>query len=681
MLKINRIKCIIITADDGNFGYDYKFETGLNLISSTENTKGKSSILEAIYYCLGVEELLGAVDEKALTPVYKTAIDYKEKKNIIPLKTMFYLEITNERGDIVTINRNIERLVSNKLINVYSCNLDNATNGERDFQEMFVNTAGGATSDKGFHKFLEKFIGWRLPVVPSFEEKDRKLYLQTLFSAMFIEQKRGWSNLLATIPNYGIKDSKTKVIEYILNLDTIENERLKIECKIEESIIKQKWKKVIENITDLLSSENCVIRNLFENPRIIDENNLKQMTLFKRYNEEEKELKKYIEERNKKAKSLSQQSLKVGKNIEELEENLKKLQNELQEKFERRQQKKRESILEEKAIDKLIESLEIINKDLNSNKDINKLKGLGALKTSCLSKDICPTCKQNIKDYLLEQNLINRIMNVDEQIQHLSDQKKMVEFSLRSHKSNLLNIQEDLKILETEITKKTKDIRRIVNDIYSTDECLSTSIVYEKLNIENEVERLLEMEKKIEYYKKELLTVSNDWASYLEKKSKLPKGIFSEDDLKKINELKNEFIKKIENYNYSSNQNIYDIEISKDKLMPTLNGFDLIKDGSGSDLIRIIWGFTLSLLAVSNKNDGNHSKLVIIDEPAQQSIENKDLYSFIDDLINNFDNSQIIMAITLNNLELQNYVRNKDNLNIVLIEDKAVKPLDKLEQE
>lgn len=676
MLKINRIKCIIITANDGNFGYDYKFEMGLNLIASTENTKGKSSILEAIYYCLGVEELLGAVDEKALTPVYKTSIDYNEKKNIVPLKTMFYLEIVNQRGDIITINRNIERLVSNKLINVYSCNLDSAINGASNFQEMFVNTAGGATSDKGFHKFLEEFIGWELPVVPSFEEKDRKLYLQTLFSVMFIEQKRGWSNLLATIPNYGIKDSKTKVIEYVLNLDTIKNERIKIECKIEELVIKQKWKKIIDNITDLLNAEGCVIRNLYENPKIIDENNLKQMIIFKRHNEEEQLLSKYIEERNNKADRLSQQSLKVGKNIEELEKNLKDLQNELQEKFEKRQQKKRELILEEKAIEKLIESLEIINKDLSSNKDINKLKGLGALKTSSLSKNICPTCNQNIKDYLLEQNLINRIMDVNEQIKHLSDQKKMVEFSLNSHKSNLLTIQEDLKTLEIEINLKTKDIRRIVNDIYSTDECLSTSIVYEKLNIENEIERLLEMEKKIEYYKKELLTVSSDWANYLEKKSKLPKGIFSEKDLKKINELKNEFIKKIEKYNYSSNQNIYDIEISKDKLMPTLNGFDLIKDGSGSDLIRIIWGFTLSLLSVSNKNNGNHLKLVVIDEPAQQSIENKDLYSFIEDLINNFNNSQIIMAITLNNLELENYVRNKDNLNIILIEDKAVKPLD-----
>ena len=592
------------------------------------------------------------------------------------MKTMFYLEVINQRGDIITINRNIERLVNNKLVNVYFCDLDNATKGESDFQEMFVNTAGGATSDKGFHKYLEEFIGWKLPVVPSFEEKDRKLYLQTLFSAMFIEQKKGWSNLLSTIPNYGIKDSKTKVIEYILNLDTIENERIKIECKIEESIIKQKWKKVVDNITDLLSTEGCIIRNLYDNPRIIDENNLKQMIILKRHNEEEIILQKYIDERSNKAKSLSQQSLKVGKNIEELEENLKKLQDELQEKLEKRQQKKRESILEEKSIEKLIESLEIINKDLNSNKDINKLKGLGALKTSSLIKDVCPTCNQNIKDCLLEQNLINRVMNVDEQIKHLSDQKKMVEFSLSSHRSNLLMIKEDLKILETEINLKTKEVRRIVNDIYSTDECLSTSIVYEKLNIENEVEKLSEIGKKIEYYKKELLTVSNEWSNYLEKKSKLPKGIFSEEDLKKIDELKNDFIKKIENYNYSSNQNIYDIEISKDKLMPTLNGFDLIKDGSGSDLIRIIWGFTLSLLAISNKSNGNHPKLIIIDEPAQQSIENKDLYKFIDDLANNFNNSQIIIGITLNNNELEDYVMNKDNINIIMIEDKAVKPLD-----
>ncbi len=203
MLEINEIKCIIITANDGKFGFNHKFNKGLNLIASTENTKGKSSILESIYYCLGVEELLGAINEKALTPVYKTAIDYGEKKNIVPIKTSFYLQVTNHRKDIITINRDIEHgTVSNNLIKVFYGNINQAQNSECYFQEMFVNTPGGATSSKGFHKFLEEYIGWKLPSVPTFEDKDRKLYLQTLFSAMFIEQKKGWSNLLATLPNY-----------------------------------------------------------------------------------------------------------------------------------------------------------------------------------------------------------------------------------------------------------------------------------------------------------------------------------------------------------------------------------------------------------------------------------------------------------------------------------------------
>ena len=540
MLKINRIKCIIVTANDGNFGYDYKFESGLNLIASTENTKGKSSIIEAICYCLGIEELLGAVDEKALTPVYKKAIDYKEKKNIIPLKTMFYLEIGNHKGELVTINRNIEKSANNKLINVFYCKLDNAISGSKDFKEMFVNMSGGATSDRGFHTFLEKFIGWELPTVPSFEEKDRKLYLQTLFAAMFIEQKKGWSNLLATIPNYGIKDSKTKVIEYILNLDTIENERAKIECKIEETMIRQRWKEKNEKINELLNVEDCSITNLEDNPKIIDESNLKQMHILK----QREELEKYIAERKERAENLSQQNLKVGNNIDELEEKLKILQNDLQEKFEKRQQKNLELVLEQKSIDKLIESLEIINKDLSSNKDVIKLKELGALKNSSLLKDRCPTCNQAIKDCLLEQKHINRIMNVDEQIKHLSAQKKMVEFSIDSHKNNILVIKKDIATLEKEIKLETKDIRRIVNDIYSTDESISTSIVYEKIGIENEIERLIELEKKIEDYKKELLSISKEWGEFLDKKLKLPNGVFSENDLKKISDLKNEFVEK-----------------------------------------------------------------------------------------------------------------------------------------
>ena len=183
------------------------------------------------------------------------------------------------------------------------------------------------------------------------------------------------------------------------------------------------------------------------------------------------------------------------------------------------------------------------------------------------------------------------------------------------------------------------------------------------------------MKSKIEAYKYELLKVSKEWMKFLDEKKKLPKGVFSDLDVQKLEKLKELFIKKLNVYNYSSNKNTSDIEISKDKLMPTLNGFDLMNDGSGSDLIRVIWSFTLSLLSTSNYMNGNHCKLVIFDEPAQQSIKNEDLYNFIEDMINNYEDSQIIVGITLNNADLENYIRAKDNVNLILIEDKAVKPI------
>ena len=78
---------------------------------------------------------------------------------------------------------------------------------------------------------------------------------------------------------------------------------------------------------------------------------------------------------------------------------------------------------------------------------------------------------------------------------------------------------------------------------------------------------------------------------------------------------------------------------------------------------------------MSNENDGNHLGLIVFDEPGQQSIENKDLFHFISDIINNYEQSQIIVAITLNNSQLEEYVKNLDNVNTILITDKAIKPI------
>ena len=78
MLQINKIKILIRTAN-GDYGFQESFHSGLNFIASEDNTCGKSSILVAIYYCLGIEEIIGGKGEKVLTSVYKSNIDDDDK--------------------------------------------------------------------------------------------------------------------------------------------------------------------------------------------------------------------------------------------------------------------------------------------------------------------------------------------------------------------------------------------------------------------------------------------------------------------------------------------------------------------------------------------------------------------------------------------------------------------------
>lgn len=107
MLKINRLQIEIIT-DQGNYGIDEQFYEGLNFLASDDNTCGKSSIIEAIYYGLGFEEIIGGKGEKVLTSAYKTFIEDNDQKLSV-IESKIYLEISNGL-EVVTLYRTAKGL-------------------------------------------------------------------------------------------------------------------------------------------------------------------------------------------------------------------------------------------------------------------------------------------------------------------------------------------------------------------------------------------------------------------------------------------------------------------------------------------------------------------------------------------------------------------------------------------
>ena len=249
MLKINRLK-IKITATNKVYQFDECF------IASDDNTRGKSSVLIAIYYCLGFEEIIGGLNEKVLTSAYKNKIEDKDTSWPV-LESGAYLEISNGTDEITIYRSAKHETRDSKLVTVYFSKLDYIYNVD--------------TNRSGFHTFLEQFLQIELPLVPASDGVDRKLYLQLVFAAMFIEQKNGWSGIYSGMPYLAIKDAKKRVTEFILALETFENERKRNQLLNKERYQKEQWKNLYAEMRVLQSSVQCYVKNIPQTPEILPE--------------------------------------------------------------------------------------------------------------------------------------------------------------------------------------------------------------------------------------------------------------------------------------------------------------------------------------------------------------------------------------------------------------------------
>ena len=129
MFIIKKLKIDIIDENNKSWGRELEFKEGLNVIIG-KNDIGKSTIVNSIYYVLGMEELLGYRDSRALKPVLRSFIVTDKGnggENKVKVKESFiFLEIENLKGETITLRRAAKsQEISEKLITVYFGKLNN----------------------------------------------------------------------------------------------------------------------------------------------------------------------------------------------------------------------------------------------------------------------------------------------------------------------------------------------------------------------------------------------------------------------------------------------------------------------------------------------------------------------------------------------------------------------------
>lgn len=675
MLRINRLRIEIKTANEENggiYGFDEKFSSGLTFIASDNNTAGKSSVLEAIFYCLGFEEIIGGRNQKVLTSVYKSTIHDGDKDWSV-LESGAYLEISNG-NEIVTIYRTAKMETRDpRLVTVYYGDYDSIGNQSTQPEDMYIHDRGAATNEKGFHSFLESFLHIQLPLVQT-NGNNQKLYLQVIFSGLFIEQKHGWGDIFSGMPYFGIKDAKKRVVEFLLGLDTFKNEREKNRLKSVKNTIISEWKNIFDDINRKATHESCSVSGLPIQPRIMSDNDYKAIAVI---TVDKKSLEDAISELQDEHDSIKCLKPRNIDNFDDLNKELQTI-SETIDSFEQKASECHEQItLSRSAVTQAERSLEIVIRDLRNNKDAAKLQSMGSVVGCKIAKNICPTCNQKIDDSLLHLGNDIPIMSIEENIRHLEGQKSVLEFTRDSHKTNI----EQLSLVENDLQSRLVTLRRLAqtirSDIYSTETEWSEFIVQKFVEIESKIRGYVQLQSFIDQKLDEIRKLSDRWKKYKEEYEKLPKKEVSDLDAEVIKTFKDNFVNNLRKYKYKSAPDIDAVDVPVETCLPLIDGFDMKFDSSASDNIRIIWSFTIALLQTSLAKRGNHPGIIIFDEPAQHSIVTSDMESLIQSVLDIEGAAQVIVGITLNNEELKQFIENlpEEDAKIINIGERAFKLL------
>jgi len=241
----------------------------------------------------------------------------------------------------------------------------------------------------------------------------------------------------------------------------------------------------------------------------------------------------------------------------------------------------------------------------------------------------------------------------------------------------------DINELEEKMLRYNRIAKSIINDIYSKDDTISESKIVRKIELENNIQKFSQIMRDIDIFVTEFKEKSERWKKNRADANDLPKDKYTKIDIEKIRMLRDKFVENLILFGYKSTTNFNTIQISEERLLPIIEDFDMKFDSSASDGIRAIWAYILALMESSIKYGGNHSKLLIFDEPTQHNIVAKDTESFFKVLQKVDSRSQIIIGITLKvkketgESEVAEVIKklDKEQYKIISLQEKAIKPI------
>jgi hypothetical protein len=627
-MRIRAIKLRVATSD-GDYGFQFSFGEGLTIIRG-KNSSGKSTLLVCLLYGLGMEELVGGKGEKVLPYAVKDHFFIDEQRVEVAASEVL-LEIEGAEAKVVTLRRAIRDTIRDpKLVEVFEgAHLTEGTPLVSP-RPTYLFDAGAAQKLEGFHYFLESFIGLKLPKVANTAGSMSKLYLQAVFAAFVVEQKRGWTDYIANIPFFGIRDARTRVTEFLLGLSVFERQATRARLDAESVAIDSDWRGLYEVVRQAATLNGMLVEGLESAPTALFQP--QNVQLVKPNGQAKVDFVAYVTQLRAAHAELGSRAQNFGTVLgEQALRELEEASAELQRLSVLHERASSNLLLQRGSMDELRTLAKETGEDLERNKTAAKLRTLGAELEVEVASGHCPTCHQHVDDTLLFGMVTSPQMDLQTNIDYLESQQRMLQRQITGTHEEVRQSEITLKDISGRLAAK-RDFRNSLRGDVNTGAVESRALVRQQLQIELELSNLRTLEATLSAKLGEFAKVSSRVAANQAERKLLPKEAYSPRDLQRIGVFEKNFRANAGSFGYTSAQ-VSDITINKDSLTPTLAEIELRQiiskpvaslqaDSSASDFVRLIWSYLLALYQTSSTPtlEGNHAGLLVLDEPGQHSM-------------------------------------------------------------
>ncbi|BEM58451.1 MULTISPECIES: hypothetical protein [Serratia] len=633
---------IVANTADGRYGVSIPFSKGLFLLR-VENSHGKSTCMNAIAYALGMEKALGVGAAKIPFPPSLTrALTTIDGKEISIISSYVLLKIKNNNGIIASLKRNIIGFESD---NVISIEETDESGDKKRSGSYFLHREGDTNREMGFYKWLANFLNWDLPLVPNHNGKDSPLYPSVIFPTWYVEQKKGWSSIMATIPTqFGIKEVKKRALEFLMSLDVNENilKRSAIKNNIDEIVYQ--WKIIRRNAEIVASKVSSVVTGIPEQPELKFDNYKIDLVI-----KEGDSIRSLVDLRLDYSEELSKINseniaqvddealqLSVVNAVSTKTDEVKLLELELQEISDHKSYINYQILSTKKRLGNLLE-------DKRKYEDLKKISDSNVFDSTQLLVNECPTCGSHYSDNLLDLSSQENLMTYESSLTFIKEQIKAFEFVLSDCNKQLKFKETEQGRVESKIASLKADISKLKNT-NRPSLALQEEYLRHKINLENNIDDIDDAVREITEIRLELDSLHTRYRKLISERKALPERVLSQEDSSKLRYLKSGVVERLKKYNFTS----FDAEligISEDNYLPTREGYDIGFDTSASDGIRIIWGYLISLFSVGQRYQTNHPGVIIFDEPRQQEANKVSFSELLKDAAESTkDCGQIIFA-------------------------------------